>query len=115
MTEIRVKRIYEEVAPEDGRRVLVDRLWPRGVKKERIDLWAKDLAPSDELRREFHGPDFDFDEFQTRYLIELEEMEEEMRELLASTDGPLTLLFASKNLDLNNATVLAGALDGLDS
>lgn len=115
MAEVRVKRIYEESSPEDGRRVLVDRLWPRGVKKDRIDEWAKDLAPSNDLRREFHGQDFDFEEFRVRYMVELEGQEEAMRRLLGSTSGALTLLFGSKNLDRNNATVLAEALAGLDS
>lgn len=115
MAEIRVKRIYEDASPEDGRRVLVDRLWPRGVKKERIDEWAKDLAPSDELRREFHGRDFDFAEFEARYRSELETREPEMTDLLESSEGTLTLLFASKNLDRNNATVLAAALEDLET
>ncbi|HMX71323.1 MAG TPA: DUF488 family protein [Solirubrobacterales bacterium] len=113
MAEIRVKRIYEDSSPEDGRRVLVDRLWPRGVKKDRIDEWAKELAPSNELRREFHDSDFDFDEFRARYMVELEGHEDEMRQLLGSTDGPLTLLFGSRNLEQNNATVLAEALGDL--
>lgn len=114
MADIRVKRIYEESSPDDGRRVLVDRLWPRGVKKDRIDAWAKDLAPSDELRREFHGHDFDFGEFRARYMVELDEKEEAMRALLDSTDGRLTLLFGSKDVEQNNATVLAEALADLD-
>ncbi|MBN8866786.1 MAG: DUF488 family protein [Solirubrobacterales bacterium] len=113
MAEIRIKRIYEEASPEDGLRVLVDRLWPRGVKKDRIDQWAKDLAPSTELREEFHGHDFEFDEFRARYLVELEDRQDEMKKLLAETDGPLTLLFGLKNEKQNNATVLAEALNDL--
>lgn len=113
MPEIKVKRIYEDASPGDGRRVLVDRLWPRGVSRDRIDDWAKDLAPSDELRREFHSDDFDFDEFRTRYRVELEVREEQMKELLADTDGTLTLLFGLKNEQQNNATVLAEALRDL--
>lgn len=113
MSEIKVKRVYEDTSPGDGRRVLVDRLWPRGVRKDRIDDWVKDLAPSDELRREFHGHDFDFDEFRARYRVELEGKEEQMKELLTSTDGTLTLLFGLKNEQQNNATVLAEALRDL--
>lgn len=113
MSEIKVKRVYEDTSPGDGRRVLVDRLWPRGVRKDRIDDWAKDLAPSDELRREFHAHDFDFDEFRARYRVELEGKEEQMKELLTSTDGTLTLLFGLKNEQQNNATVLAEALRDL--
>ena len=114
MPEIRVKRIYEEASPDDGLRVLVDRLWPRGVRKDRIDEWAKDLAPSDELRREFHGHDFDFDEFRARYRTELEGKEGEMRKLLDSTDGRITLLFGLKDEKQNNAVVLAEALKDLE-
>jgi len=115
MSRIKVKRIYEDADPEDGRRVLVDRLWPRGVKKDRIDVWAKELAPSAELRGEFHDHDFDFDEFRARYRLELEGKEDEMRELLAGTDGTITLLFGLRDERQNNATVLAEALDDLQS
>jgi uncharacterized protein YeaO (DUF488 family) len=113
MTEIRVKRIYEDASPDDGLRVLVDRLWPRGVKKDRIDKWAKDLAPSTELREEFHAHDFDFEDFRARYRVELEGKEAEMKDLLAETDGTITLLYGLKNERQNNAIVLAEALRDL--
>lgn len=113
MREIRIKRVYEEPSEEDGRRVLIDRLWPRGVSKDRIDHWAKELAPSTELRQEFHAHDFDFDDFRDRYLIELADREGEMEDLLGSTDGTVTLLFGLKNEKQNNATVLAEALRDL--
>lgn len=113
MAEIKVKRIYEPASARDGRRVLVDRLWPRGIRKDQIDEWAKDLAPSDELRRDFHAGQFGFEEFRARYLIELEDKEEQMRELLDSTDGRLTLLFALKDVDQNHATILARAMGDL--
>ena len=114
MAEVRVKRIYEEASPEDGRRILVDRLWPRGVRKDRVDEWARDLAPSNELRREFHGQETEFEEFEARYVVELEDRSGELHELLDSTSGRLTLLFASKNLERNNATVLAEVLRRLE-
>ena len=73
MTEIRLKRAYEKPAPDDGLRVLVERLWPRGLSKERasVDLWMKDVAPSPELRRWFNHDPAKWNEFQTRYRAEL--------------------------------------------
>ncbi len=114
MTTIRTKRIYEEPDPGDGRRVLIDRLWPRGIRKDQVSEWVKDLAPSDELRHDFHDGELGFEEFRARYRIELEGRESEMKELLDSTDGTLTLLYALRNEKENNATVLAEALNDLD-
>lgn len=106
-----VKRVYEEPAPDDGQRVLVDRLWPRGVSKEkaRLDLWLKDVAPSDELRRRFHGEAETWDEFVEAYARELEReparsAAARLREL--ADGGPVTLLFASKDESHNNAVAL---------
>jgi uncharacterized protein YeaO (DUF488 family) len=115
MRRIRTRRIYDDPDPEDGLRVLVDRLWPRGVRKDRIDRWAKDLAPSTELREEFHAADFDFDQFRVRYLVELDGKEAAMKSLLGETDGTLTLLYGLKNEKENNATVLAEALSDLEA
>jgi uncharacterized protein YeaO (DUF488 family) len=113
VSAVRLKRIYDDPAPEDGTRVLVDRLWPRGVSREvaAIDFWARDLAPSDELRRSFsHDPER-FDEFRRRYLDELRGHGEELEELAArGADGTLTLLFAARDTERNNAVVLAEAL-----
>lgn len=111
---IQTKRIYEEPDPEDGTRVLVDRLWPRGVSKEdaALDRWAKDVAPSDELRNWFdHDPER-WDEFTERYRDELTDRDvvDELREL--ADDGTLTLLYAATDREHNNAVVLQDVLDG---
>jgi len=114
-----VKRVYEEPAKSDGTRVLVDRLWPRGVTKAAaaLDAWLKELAPSDELRIWFHARPDEWLAFRKRYMKELNrpEASEELRELyrLAGGRKRLTLLFASKNVDRNNATVLKDLLDGM--
>lgn len=108
--DIRIKRIYEAPSQSDGRRVLVDRLWPRGVSKEeaRLDEWLKEVAPSSELRRWFdHDPE-KFEEFRKRYETELAEKEEavELLESAAEEDGTLTLLYAAKDGTHNHAVVL---------
>ena len=113
--EVRVRRVYEEPADDDGRRVLVDRLWPRGLSKERahLDHWCKQVAPSPELRKWYgHEPDR-FDEFTRRYRAELDAPERaealaHLRELAAS--GPLTLLTGARRSDISEATVLAGLI-----
>jgi uncharacterized protein YeaO (DUF488 family) len=110
---VQIKRVYEDPSPSDGYRLLVDRVWPRGVSKERaqIDDWARDLAPSSELRKWYgHRPDR-YEAFRERYLAELEERTEAVRELLWRTAGKkLTLLTATKDVDRSNAQVLAGRL-----
>jgi uncharacterized protein YeaO (DUF488 family) len=113
---VRIKRAYEEPAPEDGARVLVDRLWPRGLAKERarIDLWLKDVAPSAELRRWYgHDPER-FAEFRSRYIAEL--AHEPARAALATLRdlarrGPVTLVFAARDGARSNAAVLREVLD----
>jgi uncharacterized protein YeaO (DUF488 family) len=112
---IRVRRAYDEPSPDDGARVLVDRLWPRGVSKQAAHLqeWAKDVAPSDELRRWYGHDPAKFDEFRRRYLAELDQPEQraavdQLRGL--ATDGPLTLITASKAVQISEAAVLADLL-----
>ncbi len=113
--QIRVKRVYEEKRTDDGCRVLVDRLWPRGMSKERaaLDEWLKTVAPSPDLRRWYgHAPDR-FEEFATRYRHELTGREPgqalaHLRRLAA--DGPLTLLTAVKNPEISEAAVLLQVL-----
>lgn len=109
----RVKRVYEEPKVTDGERVLVDRLWPRGLKKDvsKIDLWLKEIAPSDSLRKWFaHDPD-KWQQFQQRYFRELDRRHETVRELLLHGQGKrVTLLFAAKDLDHNNAVALKAYL-----
>ena len=112
---IRVRRIYEEPQDDDGARILVDRLWPRGVSKERahLDDWCKQVAPSTELRQWYNHDPALFEEFATRYRDELHEPERaaefaHLREL--AQRGTVTLLTASKAVDISEATVLAALL-----
>ena len=112
---VELKRAYEEADANDGTRVLVDRLWPRGLSKERarVDAWLKEVAPSDELRRWFgHDPD-KFAEFRKRYEAELasesgKEAMTKLRELVKR--GHVTLLFAARDMEHNNAVVLRDVL-----
>lgn len=114
---VAVKRVYEKPVRSDGARVLVDRLWPRGVRKEAVHTWLKDLAPSDELRRWFHARPQRWDLFRQRYLKELsgEQAAQALEQLyrLAETRSKLTLLFASRDLAHNNAIVLKQLLEGM--
>jgi uncharacterized protein YeaO (DUF488 family) len=116
---IAIKRVYETTSRTDGARVLVDRLWPRGLSKERaqVDEWLRDLAPSDDLRRWYHARPDHWLTFRKKYLKELAqpEAEDALRQLyhLAHKRKRLTLLFASKNETHNNATVLKELLDGM--
>lgn len=111
---IKIKRAYEEAAPEDGRRFLVDRLWPRGVKKEALPLdgWLKEVAPSDELRHWFgHEPER-WAEFQQRYTAELDAQPESWQPLLeAARQGDVTLLYAARDEVHNNAVALRSYLE----
>lgn len=111
MTQIKIKRIYEAAEKSDGFRVLVDKLWPRGVKKENLhyDLWAKDIAPSTPLREWYHhNPEEKrWEEFSEKYTNELEESEAVENFVQQIKDKPtLTLLYASKNTQENHALVL---------
>lgn len=112
---VRVRRAYEPPGPGDGVRVLVDRLWPRGLAKEaaRIDEWPKGLTPSTELRRWYHAGEGSFEEFRERYEAELAapeaaELLERVRELAGK--GTVTLLTASKRPERSHAEVLARLL-----
>ena len=111
--DIVIKRIYEPASTDDGVRVLVDRLWPRGLTKAaaHLDLWTKDAAPSPDLRRWFgHEPER-FEAFARRYTAELAERPEAWAALLeAARQGRLTLLYAAKNPDCNHALVLQAFL-----
>ena len=106
---IHTKRVYEEPARSDGRRILIDRLWPRGLSKERaaVAFWARVVAPSNELRRWYgHDPE-KWGEFRRRYFAELDANPEGLAELRAALGrGPVTLVFGSKEAELNNATAL---------
>jgi uncharacterized protein YeaO (DUF488 family) len=112
---VRVRRVYEPAEPDDGQRVLVDRLWPRGLSKERarLDHWCKAIAPSNELRKWYdHDPDR-YAEFARRYRAELDDPQRaaalaQLRELTVA--GRLTLLTATKRRDISEAAVLADLL-----
>lgn len=112
---ISVRRVYDPPSPEDGTRILVDRLWPRGLKKEKaqIDEWLRDLAPSTTLRQWFAHRPKRWDEFRARYATELAAQKEAVDALrrLAS-QGRATLLFAAKDVERNNAVALRDFLIG---
>jgi uncharacterized protein YeaO (DUF488 family) len=115
-TALLVKRVYEPQGAGDGTRILVDRLWPRGIAKDKaaIDLWLKDIAPSDALRRRFHGHPEDWDAFRAAYDAELEAPAARMaaaalRDRLRQ--GPVTLLYASRDEEHNNAVALKAWLE----
>jgi uncharacterized protein YeaO (DUF488 family) len=106
---IHLKRAYDAPAANDGYRVLVDRLWPRGISKEdlKIDLWLKEIAPSDDLRKWFgHDPE-KWDEFKQRYFRELDDQPDVVKQLVDKVDqGRVTLVFAAKDEEFNNAVAL---------
>ena len=107
--DIHVKRAYEAPSEEDGIRVLVDRLWPRGLAREKahIDLWLKELAPSTELRKWFNHEPAKWETFRQRYLQELERQPEAMAHAIAAMGtGRVTLLSAAKEVRFNNAVAL---------
>ena len=112
--EIKLKRIYDESDQEDGIRILIDRLWPRGITKEeaKLDYWLKDLAPSNNLRKWFNHDPSKFEEFTKRYKEELKTGEQlkafmELKEIISTNnDQRITLLFAAKDKDNNNAQVI---------
>ena len=106
---IRIKRIYRAARVSDGRRILVDRLWPRGVAKDRARLfdWCKDIAPSDALRSRFHADPDRWEDFRARYLAELGQSDDLVRQIAGyARDGVVTLIYAAKDEDHNNAAVL---------
>jgi uncharacterized protein YeaO (DUF488 family) len=110
---VRLKRAYEQPASSDGYRVLVDRLWPRGVRREeaRLDEWAKELAPSAALRRWFAHDPARFAEFRRRYTAELAAHEEKLGELRRrARNGTLTLVYGARDEEHNDAVVLAELL-----
>lgn len=108
-SQIQIKRIYEGLDPSDGYRVLIDRLWPRGVKKEtaHLDEWLKTISPSDDLRKWFNHDPEKFKEFRELYIKELADKKDELMRLhKISLKQTVTLLFAAKDELYNNAQVL---------
>lgn len=105
----RIKRVYDQPDKHDGRRILVDRLWPRGLTKEkaRIDLWLKDIAPSTELRKWFDHDPVKWQEFKVRYLAELKGNHEQIQLLKQELEkGIVTLVYAAKDEEHNQAIVI---------
>jgi uncharacterized protein YeaO (DUF488 family) len=112
---IQIKRAYAEPSDQDGFRILVDRLWPRGVSKEKLklDLWLKEIAPSNELRKSFGHDPQKWEEFQAKYRDELKEKKEQLAQIkkLEKEEGNLTLIYAAKDEKHNNAVVLLEVLN----
>mgnify|MGYP000999248683 CR=1 FL=1 len=114
---IHIKRIYDSASDDDGYRILIDRLWPRGFSKEKanIDLWMKDIAPSTDLRKWFHHDFEKWKEFQAKYQKELSGKIELLNELLRleNEKGTITLLYSTKDTQHNQARVLLAVLDNI--
>jgi uncharacterized protein YeaO (DUF488 family) len=109
-SNVRVKRIYDPAEPDDGYRVLIDHVWPRGVSRDHanLDAWERELAPSDELRKWFDHIPERFDEFRARYRDELNDHRERIEELRRrARTGPVTIVYAARDREHNNAVVLA--------
>lgn len=108
---IKLKRVYEEASKDDGARVLVDRLWPRGISKEKaqLALWLKNIAPSDALRKWFGHDPHKWNEFKKRYKQELQNKKEYIQQIkeLEKKEKKVTLIFGAKDTKHNNATVLS--------
>ncbi|MEO0248867.1 MAG: DUF488 domain-containing protein [candidate division WOR-3 bacterium] len=111
---IKIKRVYDRPSTEDGKRILVDRLWPRGLKKEetKVDEWLKDIAPSDTLRKWFGHDPARWADFKRRYKHELKDKAEIIVQLRnEAKKGQVTLLFAAKDAEHNNAAVLKEVIE----
>jgi uncharacterized protein YeaO (DUF488 family) len=111
---MRIKRIYDAPDKEDGCRILIDRLWPRGVAKEsaKIDLWLREIAPSDELRKWFAHDPAKWEEFNKKYAQELETKRDLVGEIeQAARKGKVTLLYSAKDTEHNNAVALKAFME----
>lgn len=111
---IRTKRAYDPPAASDGARFLVDRLWPRGVKKENLEIeaWIKEVAPSNELRKWFHHDPEKWQEFELRYFAELDEKQEALEPIRqAARRGDVTLVYGAKDTEHNDAIALKAYLE----
>ena len=114
--EIRVKRVYEDPEESDGRRILVDRLWARGLSKEKakVDVWVKEIAPSTDLRRWYGHDPSKWTEFKSRYAAELETNPGQVEEILGEIQaGIVTFLYSSKEEQLNNAVALKEYIESI--
>ena len=117
--QVVTKRVYEKPSDDDGLRILVDRLWPRGLTKQdaKVDLWLRDIAPSNELRKWFHANPEQWSEFRKRYAKELHQPPasaavDRLYEAVED-EGKVSLLFASTSVERNNATVLKELVQGM--
>jgi len=112
---IRIKRVYDLAEPRDGERILIDRLWPRGVSKEKahVDEWRRDLAPSDELRKWFNHDPAKWDEFKRRYRKQLRPKLPELKKLSGENRRSITLVYGAHDTQHNNAAALKEFLDRL--
>lgn len=112
---IKIKRVYSPAQENDGFRILVDRLWPRGVSKIKaeLDLWMKDIAPSNELRKWFNHDPLRWDEFQIKYREELKEKKELLKQIkdLEKDKSTITLVYGAKDEEHNNAVVIKDILN----
>jgi uncharacterized protein YeaO (DUF488 family) len=107
---VKIKRVYDEASPDDGSRILIDRLWPRGIKKDeaKIDEWIKDIAPSNELRKWFAHDPSKWQEFRKRYMEELKDQSNLVEILInRAKRGNITLIFSARDTEYNNAVVLS--------
>jgi len=111
--KIKIKRIYEEFDEKDGARILVDRLWPRGVKKEnaKIELWMKEIAPSNELRNWFSHDPAKWNDFKKKYFTELNANKKLCEELIGKSKGTITLVYGAKDVEHNQAAALKEYLE----
>lgn len=111
---IQIKRVYENSEPSEGKRILIDRLWPRGLTKEKakVELWIKDIAPSTELRKWFNHEPAKWPEFQKRYRRELDDNQEAVSKLRKEAkEGSVTLVYGAKDQLHNDAVVLKAYLE----
>ena len=116
MTTVKIKRVYDAPHLDDGTRILVDRLWPRGIKKEAAcaDMWLKEVAPSAELRKWFGHDPKRWLQFKAKYSEELEFKKEELSAIVrAASPGPVTLLYGARDESHNQAVVLQEVIGGL--
>lgn len=113
---LKIKRVYDDISQQDGKRVLVDGVWPRGIKKEDLehDEWMKDIAPSTDLRKWFNHDADKWDEFKKRYKKELKDHKEDLKQLKEDSDGHnVTLLFAAKDEEHNQAVVIKEYIENM--
>lgn len=106
---LKIKRVYDDVSEQDGKRILVDRVWPRGIKKEELqhDEWFKEIAPSSDLRKWFDHDADKWDEFKKKYKKELKDQKDLVKEIKDAADGHnVTLLYSAKDTEHNQAVVI---------